>query len=332
MRAALGRIADNMSSAGRMYPWSWLGTISRGYDSATCAALAREAGLARVLTLDESRPGQPDDGTAVARALNLSCLLVNRLTWKHLPLLEPLFLAGDAQGKEIMIAGAEPELRRRVLVTGNAGDIAWSIKPHRVGEHLAREFHAGLSMTEYRLHAGFIHLPAPFMGLRQQPDIVSLSQSAEMTPWKIGGTYDRPICRRTLEEAGVPRESFGVSKAGASIRFLRGEDAWSRQGKQAFFGWLREHRADHASKRGSVLQVQAVMWMLELTLRLQRRTRGVVRRYLQRVSRVLARTIKKSGLNDLAFVWAMEIVRKSYEQRRPADEGERRCRPPSRGS
>jgi hypothetical protein len=314
MRAALGRIAGNMSSDTRMHPWSWLGTISRGYDSATCAALAREAGLERVLTHDESRPDEPDDGTAVARALNLRCLLVNRLTWKRRPLLEPLFLAGDAQGKEIMIAGAQRELRRTVLVTGHCGDIAWSTKPHRFGEHFARRAHSGLSMTEYRLHAGFIHLPVPFMGLRQQPDLVALSQSPEMRPWSIGGSYDRPICRRTLEEAGVPRESFGISKAGASIRFLRGEDGWSRQGKQAFFGWLRRRRTDHTLNRRSVLQAQAVMWMLERTLLLRRRTRGGVRHYSEAVSNRLAARIKTSGLNDLAFVWAMEIVRKSYQR------------------
>jgi hypothetical protein len=31
-------------------------------------------------------------------------------------------------------------------------------------------------------------------------------------PWDIGGAYSRPLCRRLVEEASVPREIFGVSK------------------------------------------------------------------------------------------------------------------------
>jgi hypothetical protein len=312
LRGALKRIGENMSSGERKISWSWLGTISRGYDSAACAALAREAGLRCVMTHNESRPDVPDDGSIVARALDLNCFVVNRLAWKDRPLLEPLFLAGDAQGKDIMLAGAHSELRRTVLLTGHAGDSAWSLSPHRFGETMGRAAHSGLSLTEYRLHAGFIHLPAPFMGLRQQPDLVSLSRSAEMSPWKVGHAYDRPICRRILEEAGVARDVFGVAKTGASIRFLSGEDAWSQRGKHALFAWLRKHRADYGLKRQSLLRARLFLWTLELTLLLQRKTPALLRGHLRAGARVLAQMIQRSGLNDLAFFWAMDTVRKSY--------------------
>lgn len=313
MREALKRIGENMSTDERAHSYSWLGTISRGYDSATCAALASEAGLDRILTHDQSRPDEPDDGMAVARALSLDCLLVNRLAWKNQSLLEPLFLAGDAQGKEIMIAGAGTELHRTVLLTGHGGDTAWSMNPHPAGENLARGAHSGLSMTEYRLHAGFIHLPLPFFGLRQLPDLIKLSQSAEMSPWNIRSGYDRPICRRILEEAGAPREIFGMAKTGASIRFLRGEDAWSRQGQHAFLDWLRKHIADYGLKRRSLLRAQLFMWSLELALSLQRKAR-FLRKHFQAVVRALAEKIKDAALHDFAFMWAMETVRKTYRQ------------------
>ncbi|MDE5832358.1 MAG: hypothetical protein K2H64_05150 [Desulfovibrio sp.] len=34
-----------------------------------------------------------------------------------------------------------------------------------------------------------------------------------MLPWTLGNAYDRPVPRRLAEEAGVPRELFGMRKA-----------------------------------------------------------------------------------------------------------------------
>jgi hypothetical protein len=244
--------------------------------------------------------------------LNLDCVLVDRLAWKkcHAPL-EPLFLAADAQGKEIMIAGTAVELERTVLVTGHGGDTAWSTRSP-AGDDLARGTHSGLSMTEYRLHAGFIHLPVPFIGLRQLPDLKKLSQSPEMAEWDLGGGYSRPICRRILEEAGVPRGSFGTSKTGASIRFLRGEDPWSSRGKRAFFAWLRVHRRDYAIRRSALLEARCLIPGLETALLLSRHTPKVFSRRFQSVARALARRLEGRGVRDLAFAWAIDTARNAY--------------------
>lgn len=42
--------------------------------------------------------------------------------------------------------------------------------------------------------------------------IARISLSDEMSPWRLGTTYDRPIPRRIVEEAGVEREAFGQHK------------------------------------------------------------------------------------------------------------------------
>ena len=312
VRHALRRIAENFSSRERMRRYSWVGTISRGYDSPACASLARAAGLHRVITHDESRPGECDDGTAIASALGLECIMVDRLAWKNQAPLEPLFLAADAQGKEIMIAGAADELADKVLITGHGGGTAWSMRAEPCGEFLARAVHSGLSMSEYRLHRGFIHLPLPFIGLRQLSDLAKLSRSAEMKPWDIGGAYSRPICRRLVEEAGVSREIFGVSKTGASIRFLRGEDAWSKHGKRAFFRWLKSRGHKHGVRAPLLIQAKVCFVVLEIALLFSRRGSGFLRKSSQRVSRLLAAWIRKHKLNDLAFIWAVETVRTSY--------------------
>src|SRR2546426_6038614 len=40
-----------------------------------------------------------------------------------------------------------------------------------------------------------------------------ISRSREMAPWDVDAGYSRPICRRILETAGVPREAFGDRKS-----------------------------------------------------------------------------------------------------------------------
>jgi hypothetical protein len=36
-------------------------------------------------------------------------------------------------------------------------------------------------------------------------------------PWDVGGDYSKPIPRRIIEEAGVPRGTFGVSKRATAV-------------------------------------------------------------------------------------------------------------------
>jgi hypothetical protein len=309
-QAALQRIGENMASPQRTRAYSWLGTMSRGYDSPTCALLTREAGLRRVITIDESRPGVIDDGSDIALALGLTCVVVGRLAWTSQEPLEPLFLAADGQGKEIPIAGAAAELGQVVLVTGHGGDTAWSMEA-AYHKYANPGTYSGMSMAEYRLHVGFIHMPCPFIGWSQLSDIVKLSRSDEMTAWNVG-TYNRPICRRLLEEAGVPRGSFAVSKTGASIRFLRGEDAWSKKGRRAFLAWLHTRPSGYAVTRRLLIEARVNMLGLAVALRLQRRTQRFLANAFQWIAGILRDRIRSQRLDDLAFVWAIQAVRQSY--------------------
>ncbi len=43
-----------------------------------------------------------------------------------------------------------------------------------------------------------------------------------MAPWSVGGRYDRPLPRRIAEEAGLPRERFGVRNRATSHVHLTG--------------------------------------------------------------------------------------------------------------
>jgi len=267
-----------------------------------------------VITIDESRPGVVDDGSGIALALGLTCIVVGRLAWTSQELVEPLFLVADGQGKEIPVAGAVAELDHAVLVTGHGGDTAWSLEaPYH--KYANPGTYSGMSMAEYRLHVGFIHMPCPFIGWNQLSDVVKLSRSNEMTAWNVGGSYNRPICRRLLEEAGVPRGSFAVSKTGASVRFVRGEDAWSKKGRRAFLAWLRTRPSGYAVTCQLLIEARINMLGLAIALRLQRRTQQFLANAFQRIAGVLTNRIRSLRLDDLAFVWAMQTVRQSYLMR-----------------
>jgi hypothetical protein len=247
--AAIGRLGRNLAAAERENPYRMLGTLSSGYDSATVATLARDHGMREAITFREGRPSHPnepappsDSGEAIGELLGLHVVAARRDAWKANAMAPVLFLAGDANGQEVLFAGAEAHLGGSVLFTGMSGDTVWGKEEKGGPGLLARGDQSGLSVTEYRLHAGFIHVPVPFMGANQARDVRALSLSDQMAPWRLGGSYDRPICRRVLEEAGVPREVFGVRKVAASVRFSLRSTFWSSGFHEDLEAWLASHR------------------------------------------------------------------------------------------
>ena len=72
---------------------------------------------------------------------------------------------------------------------------------------------SGSSLGEFRLVRDFVHVPVPFIGCRRHEDVWRISNAAGMQPYSIGGHYDRPVARRLLESAGVPRDAFACTSA-----------------------------------------------------------------------------------------------------------------------
>lgn len=256
--AALGRLADNLAAAERDRPYKLLGTISSGYDSPMITVLARHHGLGTVITFPEgrkpllgSREQPSDDGASIGRRLGLDVVRVPRDAWREQADAPVLFLAGDGNGQEVLFKGAEEVLEGTVLLTGMSGDTVWGRKPIEGESLLARGDQSGLSLTEYRLHVGFLHVPVPFIGANQVALIRALSESAELAPWSVGGSYDRPICRRVVEEAGIERDHFGVSKVAASVRFGLRENFWSAAFREDFLTWI-DSRHGHWLSRGRI--------------------------------------------------------------------------------
>ena len=125
---------------------------------------------------------------------------------------EAEFLASGYGGDDCVMAAVEDMLPARLLLTGYNGGKVWG-RDAKASPHIVRGDPSGASLGEYRLRAGFLNLPIPFIGCMQHESISQISNSAAMRPWSIGNThYDRPIPRRIAEEAGVPRPLFGQKK------------------------------------------------------------------------------------------------------------------------
>jgi hypothetical protein len=231
-------LAANATAPDRARPYRLVGTISSGYDSPTAVTLARPY-LDAVVSFDRGRDGAADAGAALGAALGVSPVVVHSDAWRAVPFAEAPFLAGDAKGEDVYFKGAEPLLGGTVLLTGFYGDKVWDPHARLTGDAFRRADQSGLSLTEYRLWAGFIHCPVPFIGGRQIRDIRSISRSPGLAPWNMEARrYNRPICRRIVEEAGVRRESFGMHKTSPSVLFFDRSSFLSPGSLADYLGWL----------------------------------------------------------------------------------------------
>jgi hypothetical protein len=245
LREALDALGQNMRDPTRTRRFTPLGTLSTGYDSPTVATLAREIGMEEAITFTRARGGDGDDGRPIAGHLGLRTIAADRDAWRaHGGCIAP-FLSVNAYGEEVHYASLAASLADRVLFTGYHGDKAWAKDAPDLSANIVRGDPTGLSLSEFRLDAGFIHCPLPFLGVRAIADLHRISHSPEMAPWDVPGDYSRPICRRIVESAGVPRDLFGMSKHAASVvLWNRAEGFLPPTDRVRYEAWLRDRRGE----------------------------------------------------------------------------------------
>jgi len=249
LRGSLERIARNMSDEQRHTQYRFLGTLSSGYDSSAVTALAREVGLDEVICFEQA--SGRDKGAELAGFLGVRPLRLDVDAWRRNGTSETPFIAGDVFGEEVHYGGIHEHLQGRVLLTGYHGDKVWDRDTPYLAPTFVRGDVSGLALTEYRLHAGFLNCPVPFWGARRLDDINRISKSPDLKKWDIGGDYTRPICRRIVEEAGVPRTAFGQQKSFASQWLGMGEVDLTPAATEEFRRYLGELKMRFVS-RGKV--------------------------------------------------------------------------------
>jgi hypothetical protein len=222
LRESLELAFRSAAAPARDVAYNPLTTCSSGYDSACAASLAARVGCHEGVTLRRSREGREDSGKPLGELLGLSISEVDRpmsVEGNFDELSD--FVATGMGGEDYAFKGFAPHVRNRILVTGFHGGRIWSLKK-APNPAIARSDLSGSSLQEFRLWNNFIHIPLPMIGARRHPEIAAISHSPEMAPYRLNNDYDRPIPRRIVEEAGVPRSQFGQQKNAASMPLFLG--------------------------------------------------------------------------------------------------------------
>jgi hypothetical protein len=307
-------VAANATDPARRTSYKLLTTISTGYDSPACAAIARTAGCTEAITFRNARGGNSDDGSAIGRQLGLSVTAFERpeVAGKSRETTAEFFATG-MQGVDLVLEALRGCLAGRLFATGFLGGIVWDTK--RKVQDIG-----GTSLGEFRLSEGFIHLPVPFIGMLRRPSILRITRSSEMQAFSIGGHYDRLIPRRIAEEAGVSRTAFGQSKKAIVILAHSNQALLSH----AIRSEIEQVLANRPFRQRLVYRLRAARFGIEkflfekLALRVSELLPIGGGFYLRTCQRVLHAGrfppfIEHSHpFNGLAFEWALSVVALHY--------------------
>ena len=309
--------AENAQDAKRGRRYGLLSMSSSGYDANTAAALAKEVGATRAVTVGVGRGGHNDSGLPATQPMGLECVERARpVPGTEGAMNEIEFLMSGAGGADYPISAFHDLLGGTLLLSGHLGDKLWG-EPHaKPSTDLSRGDNAGNSLSEYRLRTGFLLIPVPYIAAMRHPDVLAITQSQEMDPWRIGGDYDRPIPRRIIEEAGAPRESFGQQKRAMALIFSWGPMYLSPQARRSFNAFLRQE--------GGLAKVygrHTTFSLGNVAFRLVRKSTEKVKSLKEPLSGVLGRLHKgfraheNSPYANLLFIWSMREALAKHPKR-----------------
>jgi hypothetical protein len=227
---------ENGSDPSRHFTLKPITSISRGYDSPAVSVIGKEAGCKEAVTIDVHIMDENDNGTEIGNALSIDTTSFPHVlssfgsdasnvgelyvdTPSSIKNIAYEFLATTGAGDDITFAPFKDAFHHRIFISGVYGDFVWG-KNTKVTPGLPKHDVFGKGITEFRLNNSYTHIPLPCLGTRFASPLAKISRSREMTEFSIGGDYDRPIPRRITEEAGVPREAFGMTKRGTAPYLL----------------------------------------------------------------------------------------------------------------
>jgi hypothetical protein len=206
----------NAADSARQQSYVPVASVSSGYDSSASAVIAYEAGCREGITFGEpiERPDSAEDsGIEIGARIGLSMKQYRTFAYKErtdLPEVE--FASASFTAGQVFLSDTGSALGGRLLVSGFGGDRVWD-ESHGSRRAQPIPFYiGGSSEIEFLARAPALSLALPMIGIRHMGDLDEITRSPGMRPWAIGGDYDRPIPRRILEEAGVPRGTFAGRK------------------------------------------------------------------------------------------------------------------------
>lgn len=310
---------ENAADPSRKRTYRPVVSLSNGYDSTAAAALARTAGCTEAMTFVDERRDDPvaDSGTLNARILGMECSEYSRWQYIQLEGLAEAEFAYTAANSTVSLAAAENQVRGCILLNGDFGDTIWVPKAARVSTHLSRpwlRYALGVTQIEFRLRVGYQGIAVPSIGARRNQAVYEVAVSEEMRPWSIGGDYDRPIPRRIAEEAGLPRDRFGMRKAATGHSHLNDASRFSETSLNDYRRFVTERHA--LAPRHTYRYWRARAWWHHCVLKTVggRDRRYVPSTFLQRRFPFVlnARPIATTWDYMFTFQWAVAAMQSRY--------------------
>lgn len=254
LRGTLGSIFENAADTGRAMPLTPLASVSTGYDANAGAAVAASLGCEEAITFRGSTDEHgTDSGLDVGVHMGLRVTEYDLQGYMQRPgMIDAEFAASCTPPQTTNLVVADQQLPGKLLLSGRPGDAGWGVDQLYNFPDLAvpdTNTTAGACHTEFRLRVGFATFDVPCITMPHRPTLQQIGTSEEMRPWSVPGDYNRPLPRRLVEEAGVPRELFGqVKRAGGSGGAMTAESAADYE---AFLAsaevpqWFRDHGFSH---------------------------------------------------------------------------------------
>lgn len=307
LRARILAIKANLNDTRRRFKVAPVATISKGYDSGASAAIAKPLDLRSALTISRVGALRHDDSgeeIAVKLGIPVKSATGRRSAYRDYDLvLAGLGLSGDAN---MTLFDYPDDLT--LLVVGTAGDFVWqkALKKQFDDSHhfLDRRDTTTCQLAEWRLHKGVFLANLPSMGASRTDCLKRINDSSAMDPWRIGGSYDRPIPRRILEQQGVRRNAFGMQKTASvssNLRFYF-NDSDLQNDASSFF-----------KLHGKCMPGQALPELIDIIYFLRVKLEHVFRK-MKLVK--LAEFVRLPDYRDLLFVWAnTRLARTNYSSK-----------------
>lgn len=304
LRLRMFAIRENLQDERRRFKAAPVATISKGYDSAASAAIAKPLGIRSALTI--SRVGKlwhDDSGEEIAEKLGISVksVIERRSAYRDYDLV--LAGLGLSDGLNMTLFDYPDDLT--LLVVGTRGDVVWQKALRKElddsSHFLDRHDTTSCDLAEWRLHKGVFLANPPSIGASRVDCLKQINRSAAMDPWRIGGGYDRPIPRRILEQQGVGRDKFGMRK-------LASVSAWQRF--QLNDSELQNDLELFFELHGKRMPGQVLGGLVDIVygLRLKLAELSREKKFMK-----FSEFVRLPDYSDLLFVWAnARLARSSY--------------------
>lgn len=312
---AMMLLRDNATSSDRKHThFGMVSTISSGYDSTCCSTIAKQLGADTVVTFSGGNYDN-DDGSIVAKMLGFSNIIKRDKNdfQKKSNLIDAEYISSGELGTLLQFCAFEDVFAGNLIFWGVRGSY-WE-KSLDMTEEFEMDnyfyYETDISWTENALKNGYINIPLPTFGASACKSIQNISNSKEMEAWMLHTKYDKPIPRRIVETAGIPREAFGQKKYGGGFylgyetkRHIK--EKMSKAGYESFLNYYKVTKIPFTWKRIRSC-IKYTICMLPFITRLGLRKVGISLKRKQPALRI-ANPFVPSSL----FFWSVGIMIDRY--------------------